>query len=536
MEERYTDVRLVKVPIEIDNKNQLTFSSKTAQYNYFNSCTHIDLDDSSYQRKDSTVRYPGHIDDLIGYNYCMYRNTQYSDKWFYAFITDMRYMNDEMTLVTIKTDVWQTWWDDIEIKKCFVEREHVNDDTVGLHTIPEQLETGEYISSGLETLYFDNEWYICISCADLPGNMGKSTALVYNGVYSGTDSLLFDSAQGATNFIEAMDNDDKDLAGAIVSIYIVPTSIFSGQTLNWQTLTVNDKTFRTARVPTSNMSNLLNTSNSITVPSSIDGYSPKNNKLKVFPYSYLYVTNNNGGNATFKYEDFVNNTAQFKTYGSLTPGCSIRTVPINYKKMSDSASTLKSYEYGINAGKFPVCSWNNDTYTNWLTSNTVNIGFKTVGGIVGVVGGVALMATGAGAGVGASMAAGGVGLITDTIRDVYQHSLAADQASGNTNSGDVCFSSAMNKVVAYKMNIRSEFAQVIDEYFSCYGYKVCRVKLPNITGRTNWNFVKTIDCNIHGFIPQKDCIEIKNMFNAGVTFWHNPSTFLDYSQSNTIVS
>ena len=115
MEERYTDIRLVKVPIEIDNKNQLTFSSTNTQFNYFDSLEHIELDDSSYQRKDNTIRYPGHIDDLIGYNYCMYKNTGYSNKWFYAFIIDMRYTTDEMTLSVIKTDVWQTWQFDLEI-------------------------------------------------------------------------------------------------------------------------------------------------------------------------------------------------------------------------------------------------------------------------------------------------------------------------------------------------------------------------------------------------------------------------------------
>ena len=86
------------------------------------------------------------------------------------------------------------------------------------------------------------------------------------------------------------------------------------------------------------------------------------------------------------------------------------------------------------------------------------------------------------------------------------------------------------------MSIKAENARVIDEYFSTFGYKVARVKVPNVTGRTNWNYVKTIDANIHAYIPQKDCVEIKNMFNAGVTFWHNPSTFLDYSQSNNIVN
>ena len=121
-----TVLRLVKVPLEIDNKNQLTFSSTNTQFNYFDSLEHIELDDSSYQRKDNTIRYPGHIDDLIGYNYCMYKNTGYSNKWFYAFIIDMRYMNDEMTLITIKTDVWQTWQFDISFEESFIEREMIN--------------------------------------------------------------------------------------------------------------------------------------------------------------------------------------------------------------------------------------------------------------------------------------------------------------------------------------------------------------------------------------------------------------------------
>ena len=57
----------------------------------------------------------------------------------------MEYVNDNMTDVYIKLDVFQTYQFDFQYKKCFVEREHVNDDTVGLHTVPENLETGEYI-------------------------------------------------------------------------------------------------------------------------------------------------------------------------------------------------------------------------------------------------------------------------------------------------------------------------------------------------------------------------------------------------------
>ena len=99
------------------------------------------------------MRFPAHIDSLLEYTYVMYRNTAYGNKWFYAFITDMQYINDNMTAITIKTDSWQTWGFDVTLKKSFVEREHVADDTFGIHTVPEGVDTGEYVCNGNPTKY-----------------------------------------------------------------------------------------------------------------------------------------------------------------------------------------------------------------------------------------------------------------------------------------------------------------------------------------------------------------------------------------------
>ena len=74
----------------------------------------------------------------------MYRNSSYGNKWFYAYITDMKYINDNLTAISIKTDVYQTWCFDLTFKSSFVEREHVSNDTIGNHTVPEGLEHGEY--------------------------------------------------------------------------------------------------------------------------------------------------------------------------------------------------------------------------------------------------------------------------------------------------------------------------------------------------------------------------------------------------------
>ena len=46
-----TVLRLIKVPLEIDNKNQLTFQNELAQRQYFLSLPHLEITEISYQEK-----------------------------------------------------------------------------------------------------------------------------------------------------------------------------------------------------------------------------------------------------------------------------------------------------------------------------------------------------------------------------------------------------------------------------------------------------------------------------------------------------
>ena len=542
MEERYTDIRLVKVPIELDNKNQLTFASKTAQYTYFNGCTHIEVDDSSYQRKDNTIRYPGHIDDLIGYNYCMYKNTSYSSKWFYAFITDMRYINDSMTLVTIKTDVWQTWQFDIEIKKCFVEREHVNSDNYAEHTVPENLETGEYITAySVDSTDLGSSHVVMATTISPSDGTTPVTGGLYGGIYSGVKYYVFDTLTDLNNALNRIaTNGNSD---SIVSIFYCPDWISGYSTGSFDSNGIKEVPQNAGVNKASGISIPLH-------PTAIDGYTPKNKKLFTYPYVSYLLSNNEGNSISYRLEDFLqeadqlgNYTGDLHLYGTCTPGCSIRIMPKYYKVKDKVLNQEYNNEYGLNAAKFPIASWGNDSYTNWLTQTGINVGGVKIDGATVAIGkGVVNTAVGAGTiamtggAMGGFETGQGIGQIFNAIQEVYHHSFNPVQATGNINSGDVTYSLGKLTFTGYFMTIKSEYAKIIDEYFSTFGYKVNRMKIPNITGRTNWNYVKTIECNIHGFIPQVDCLEIKNMFNAGVTFWHNPSKFLDYSQTNSIVS
>lgn len=181
---------------------------------------------------------------------------------------------------------------------------------------------------------------------------------------------------------------------------------------------------------------------------------------------------------------------------------------------------MKLYLYG----KYPTFSWSGDAFTNWLTQQAVNIPTQLATTAVN-----ALTSTNP-----VTATTNVVGSIASLIGGFYTASIMPNIVGGQ-NTGDVNFSSEFNTFTFRCMRAKTEYLKVIDEFFSLYGYKVNSLKIPNITGRKNWNYVKTININLIADIPQEDIETLKNIFNNGVTLWHNPSTFLDYSQDNNIL-
>lgn len=524
-----TEIRLLHCDLSMDELNQLTFSNATAQANYFKSLTHDTVQDNcTYLRKEGIIRYPKNIDTLLRYNYVMYKNNNFSDKWFYAFIEKMEFINPNMTEIKIKTDVFQTWQFQIQYKKCFVEREHVNDDTIGLHTIPEGLETGDYIVEGSTEANYSSAHAVIAATYDIVHETGGGALI--NGIYQASvfylirGEIIANAEQTIKTILGKFDNAGK--ADSIIGIFMVPDELTKYDTItNWDTF---DSGFIYSQYKILNHQFLNSTASqdmgvtTITKPySTVDGYTPKNNKLFVYPYKVLLGTNNQGSSAEYRYEFFSTSNCTFQTNGCISPGCSIKTRPKNYKGKSEN------FEEGLISGKYPIGSYNSDLYINWLTQNAVNIG-------VGIVGSGVSIAAGAITGNPIGVASGIVG-IGQSLGQIYEHSKIPPQARGNTNAGDVTYTLEKCNFTFNKLTIKNEYAKIIDQFFSMYGYKVNTVKVPNINGRSNWNYVKTIDCNIEGNIPQDDLIELKSLFNKGLTLWHNPSTFLDYSQSNNIV-
>ena len=510
-------VYLLGVPLENDYKNTLYFANASAQQSYFASQVKFSFTDFSYQRKDHFIRVPRGYDDVYKCNYVMYQNSAYSNKWFYAFITNIEYVDDGRTDVYIETDVIQTWLFDYTVKASFVEREHVSDDTIGLHTIPENLETGEYIVNTKSSESQNLALCCVVGSTASPGELANFFGGKYNGIPSGIKYYMWGlneitTHDGGVNslqsYLEMLERNGK--SDAVSTLFLAPIWL--------------------AGNPAQHV--IVDNSNSVgefefTAPriTALDTYVPRNKKLLTYPFCYMNLSNGQGSNAILHQElwsdSAVSGYVATKVYGCLVPGCSIRAIPKNYKGIEIN------YDEGVNLGKFPQLNWITDQYTNWLTQNGVNIATSVGGG---------LLATGVGVATGNPVAVGGGLLsIANSVGEVYKHSLVPPQVEGNLNNGDVTTASGHNCFIIYNMTIRREYAQIIDKYFDMFGYKVNLVKVPNSNHRANWWYTKTIDVNIDGDIPNNDMQKIKDCYNKGITFWKNASNIQNYSLSNNIV-
>lgn len=538
-----TLIRLLKIPFLMDNKNQLTFTNLEAQTNYFLGREYVEVDETeyTYQRKDNIIRFPAHLDDIIEYNYVMYKNNNYSNKWFYAFITNMTYENDGLTNISIETDAFQTWQFDIQYKKCFVEREHVNDDTIGLHTIDENLNVGELIcEQETEDISYSEYYWIGISSSWNPVTKKQFSGIsIYTNNVMGKQLFLFkiDELTDFNNIIGFINECNSDSHISDVSdMYIIPDAFINQSKLSQLTF---ENSGRTITMYTSNYSkDIISFNTEINKRHSFSNFSPKNNKCFCFPYNYLFVTNNIGNNNIYKYEDFNSSNIVFKNEGMVTIGGSGQIVPLNYKGMS------RNDDEKLPLGKYPTCSWSADSYTNWLTQNAINMPTRITNAIIGVGSSFAGVATydlsksrnssyQMGSNFGGSILSS-ANEIASIIGD-FRSAKLAPNIEGGQNTGDINFSAGRNTFTFKEMRSKNEYLQQIDDFFSLFGYKVNSLKVPNIKGRRNWNYVKTSNCNFVGNIPQNDLQKIHRIFNEGVTFWHKSSTFLDYSQDNDII-
>lgn len=500
-------------------EHTIYFSSGSARDSYFAGKVVATFTGGSYTRVNKGVlRVPVAADTIYNVTYLRFNNSGFSNRWFYAFVTGVEFVNPETTQISFEIDTIQTWFfTDCTLKQCLVEREHTESDNVGEHILPEPVELGEYIVGSNTRLNAMENTHLVFVC-----NFEESTWDWYTGGYGfvtdaynhtrgywyGLKYVRFPATvagfQQAATFIQDAVTNNK--YHGIKAMYMAPT----------------DSLYTSSSV-------------SITKPTRMANYTPKNNKLLTYPYNMLYITNSQGSSAVYKYENFSTNNCEFEEIQT----CQINPVTTLTPKMYNGVAV--NTDETIYVGGYPQCACNADSYdiymanlTSWqnicktvlqpITNGLTNFGYG-----VANLGGVAGSAVSAGGNMWRenmqNMTSAGYGALDSTLQP-------PQQAGAITNPA--LYLGGFIGFLCCQKSIKKEVAEKIDDFFTRYGYRINSLKIPNISARPSFNYTKTNGCIINGSCPADDLATLCKIFDSGITFWKNGDNIGDYSQNNSV--
>lgn len=603
----YTGVQLMEgIPLTPKYEHTILFASKAAQTTYFTNkvrqnCTFNFL---SYQRHTlGVIRVQCGMDLLDKVNYMRFVNFDHEDKYFYAFITGMNYINDNCTEISYQVDVIQTWMFDYTLNPCYIEREHATSDALGDNLVPEGLDTGDYVTQFTEPIdawdSYDinnqavaSSGYVVIASQSPSGLQGSSTPM------SAVPTTLY--VQKAVtkaqldNILNAFVNGATENLDPIIAVNMYPASLHGGTLSGADAYCVN-----TTFSLTQDMGIGVGP---FKAPDATRGvmksYSAKNKKLLTYPYNFMVFESPEGSSIELKYENFrdISSHIQFMRFMSFFPNVETIMVPLGYElqqaipggstNASEIFSVFGSLKCALSSNNYPVVGVGSDAFSAWWAQNkhsmpvinstveAVQAGGKLptdrksweelgpVASRIAQVGSAmvnawqgikqtfsnpsaAMQIAGKGAQVATSFLNGigsGTSALATTVYGVGQdmaaienHKALPDTVVCKANNTGITHASGLDCYKIYYTRIRPEYAEMIDNYFTCFGYAQKVVRVPNITSRRYWNYIKTKGCTISGNVPGEADEQITAIYDNGITFWHDPSHMYDYSLDNAIV-
>ena len=260
----------------------------------------------------------------------------------------------------------------------------------------------------------------------------------------------------------------------------------------------------------------------LTVPSYNDlksmDYEPK---LKIYPYSYIQLSDNQSQPLTVKYED-IDTTKDVKYIQAVATQYKAKLYVENYN--GDHGKHYNSVNSTINE-----LALTNNAYIQYMAQNKAS---ATTGVAVNMA------ATALTAGIG--LATGGLGLVAGLGIAINQGQQIANQLikmqdlkntpdsirqTGNNAEFDIVDKNI--GVNIYYISIKEEYLTRLYNYLYHYGYKCNNFKVPNTRSRYYFNYIKTIGAALNTNIDSEWAEKIKQVYDNGVTIWHyrDASTF-----------
>lgn len=566
------------VPLDDTYTDTRWFDSAGEQAGFFQGLAVKIYRDMTYQRVNNgiaqprvalTCRVPDIADNLYDCNYMMFQNSNYGDKWFYAFIKQVNYINPNNTELVYEIDYLQTFMFQLKIKASFVEREHATaaEDKAFANLTPEPVgvsnwcaDTGNYYRCDLTTLGLSNSPKIIMGV--IPDDALTTIILgqgdTYSGIYSGVSFIEFNSADTCNAMILAIGA--AGYSQNIVGIWMAPAAPRRGDRATpvavATSIAVNGETFNTEG----------------------GAYTIRNKKLLNSQFTYIKGTSDSGEEMVWKPE-FVGGVGFSGTFNGqvsvcYTPNFSMVFTP-NY--MGWHGANVATVEYALPFSQQVQCIWSG---SGWL-GDTVKSGLKLAAmmmltaGVAGAVGGAAIaesasssaISTAAGStvanaalqttkqmattgmqmgggtgtiplnpvvplaatyGPSASIAPGALSQISRMSSMLPAH---RPLAKGSFIGDEMAFSMGLHGFQFRRMCATKDELEKLDTFFDMFGYQVNKVKVPNLHARQSWDYVKLNTPCIYGSVPVEGMAIIKAAFSNGIRLWH-VNAVGDYSIQN----
>lgn len=629
--------------IKLDHSytNTMDFDTKEDQYNYFFSKKAFEVKEGTYQRKTiGVVRVPFLYDDIATCNYIMWQNANYSDKWYYAFILEIKYINPNLSEIIYDLDVIQTYMFDIEWKPSQIERDMgAQFNSSGIPYPNREVEDLNY-GSDYDTVYEQNITQIpnvsfmvlgfnlwvgdsSTNVNNVPLNITYAIVPVYvsheNNIPTDIQFKINNSDLTNVGKVLKFFATDKNFVNRLVSLKLypfIPTDIT--YTRSGNTIFINSEHYEATILSASSNIFVMTNKKDLNLGAytktiqnnkynNIPSYTE--NKMYMFPYTFGVLTNKRGQDFVVKLEDVNTINLELIVQGSISNEPKIGYVIPNYNINGNSLTNVNGLKYeqtqGIiesiqndgaivddytasyfqsNSNSIRVANANaklimqsavdraNNTYNTGQTiidnkkaQAQANLATDIIrGGINAVVQGAQTSANFGASSKLMGIAVGG-GALAESLISSGQNYYNAEQSlrnsalieantlknaniSANTDyqvaiastnakvqdascvpptskqlGGDYIFDiiHGCDGIYFQLKTIKPYYAKKLQDYWKRYGYKENVFRLPWRKKRKYWNYIKCVQANIYGNIPQSDLLKIRDIYMQGITIWHD---------------
>ena len=416
--------------VPITGGHEIAFANVAEQNAYF--ARHVKVSGTKYSRLDptnNTIKVPYAADLCRSCNMLRFKNTAYEDKWFYAFIVNVSYVNNTTSRITYVMNEFQTWFANVDYDTCTVLREHLSiEDWDKAETNPfdtsilefqtaEDLATGYEIEPVYEQGELDNEsgaghnggWAVfpTNSASGIIlqlASIDEANAANFVSDYCSNFTMVLrpDNTYVESGFLPKPSPNVKNMyphAYYLCFIDTDDTTLGNGNTMTnaqamgklntaLQWLTLNNLTQNILGIYYVDSSQFYESVWDRTGEYSIAKVYPHtfdvtNKKLDLFPYQYIRVDNGNGDTKEYKYELFKDirdggaaNPAKFK-YLSMFDGVPmVSLLPYKYRQTNDNVEPTDTFgfNYNLNAKErldnknIPQLGYSIDAYLAYLGS------------------------------------------------------------------------------------------------------------------------------------------------------------------------